>query len=127
MRRQEALQPAIAMIQNALAINDSGLLCQSGATSGTVCNMQTQSGTYSSYGCDSDGDCYYMHGMAKAVKLDGGVIGQGGDSGAPVFSLNGSGVTAKGVLSGRQTTNYAVMLYQDMDDTTANLWYPRTP
>jgi streptogrisin D len=31
------------------------LLCQSGATSGTVCNMQTQSGTYSSYGCDSDG------------------------------------------------------------------------
>lgn len=98
-------------------------LCQSGSTSGTVCGLKTQSGDWTNYGCDSDNDCYYMHGMTKAIQVDGKTAGQHGDSGGPVFSLDGDGVRAKGVVSAGGGTD---LFFQDMADPI-NLWsaYPR--
>ena len=94
------------------------LLCQSGSSSGTVCGLKTQSGDVTNQGCDSDGDCYYMHGLTRAIQVDGRTGGQGGDSGGPVFSLDGSGVRAKGVVHGGSGTS---LLFQDLADPK-NLW-----
>ena len=80
------------------------LLCQSGMTSGVICGLRTGSSGNYSVSCqhpDSDGDCgYTIYGLISAVQIDGGVAGRSGDSGGPIFSLMGSGVRAKGVLSG---------------------------
>jgi streptogrisin D len=100
---------------------DGELVCQSGYH-GTVCNMQTQSGaTYAVTGCDSDGDCYTMHAFKKVVKLDAGDVAVRGDSGGPVFTLDGDGVRAKGLVTARTKSSasapyYDIMYYQDMVD-----------
>lgn len=94
-------------------------LCQSGSTSGTVCGLRTDSyGNYSNYGCDSDNDCYTIHGLVGAAQVDGQIAARAGDSGAPVFSLDGDGVRAKGVLSAGDGQSH--MLFQDMADVTAS-------
>ena len=100
---------------------DGELVCQSGYH-GTVCNMQTQSGaTYTVTGCDSDGDCYTMHDFKKVIKLDAGNVAVAGDSGGPVFTLDGNGVRAKGLVVARSKPSasspyYNIMYYQDMVD-----------
>jgi hypothetical protein len=96
------------------------LVCQSGYH-GTVCNLKTQSGdTWVVRACpDSDGDCYNMFDFKKVIKQDAGDVAKSGDSGGPVFTLDGSGVRAKGLVSARSKTStsspyYNVMYYQDM-------------
>lgn len=89
------------------------LLCQSGSKSGTVCGLQTIGYYGNIYGCDSDGDCYYMEGMIQAFQVNGYVAGQAGDSGAPVFSLDGTGVRAKGIVTGRPEADHRYLFYQD--------------
>jgi streptogrisin D len=103
------------------------LLCQSGSTSGTICGLKSQSGSYTVNACDSDGDCYNMHSMSKTVQVDGRAGGAPGDSGAPLFSLNGSGVRAKGILSGSPSGNANTIFYQDWNTIGADLGaYPVT-
>jgi hypothetical protein len=107
------------------------LLCQSGYH-GVVCNLKTQSGrTWTVTGCDSDNDCYTMHNFSKAVQLDGVDAAVGGDSGGPVFSLDGNGVRAKGLVSATRANVVngpgVNLLFQDMNDIVdRNLLYPRT-
>jgi hypothetical protein len=100
------------------------LLCQSGSTSGVVCGLKTQSGDFANRGCDSDGDCFVMHGLIQAIQIDGQTAGQHGDSGGPVFSLMGDGVRAKGVLSAGEGSS---LLFQDWADLI-RIWgfYPVT-
>ena len=73
-------------------------LCQSGAKSGTVCKIQ-KSGNLSYSYCDRrTGECYGD--LVAADKRDGVAV-RGGDSGGPVFTLDGLKVTAKGTVSGQ--------------------------
>lgn len=94
-------------------------VCQSGATSGTRCSLQTDSNfNYSYQLTDSDGDTFTVHGMVMACRTSGSApAGQPGDSGAPVFTLDGDGVRAKGVLSGGDDS---CILFQDMEDVTTD-------
>jgi streptogrisin D len=102
------------------------LLCTSGSRSGVICGDKTASGEFTTYGCDSDGDCFNMHDMARADNINGACVGIGGDSGGPVFSLDGNGVRAKGVISGKGTSNCTILYYQDMDEVIALGATPRT-
>ncbi|NJC71998.1 trypsin-like peptidase domain-containing protein [Planosporangium thailandense] len=99
------------------------LLCQSGSTSGTVCGLKTENVNYSNSQCDSDGDCYTIHGLIGATQVDGRTAGLPGDSGGPVFSLDGDGVRAKGVVSAGSGTH---LLFQDMADVTTSRSGPGT-
>lgn len=108
-------------------IHPNELLCTSGSKSGVICNERTDGGQYTYNGCDSDGDCFNMHSLAKAINLDGTCVGIGGDSGGPVFSLDGNGVQAKGVISGKNPNNCAELHFQDMDQIAhAHGWIPNT-
>jgi streptogrisin D len=90
------------------------LLCHSGARSGTVCNLQTQPEILVNYWqCDSDGDCFWNYGMNTAKQINNQRASQPGDSGGPVFSLDGSGVRAKGIVSGVQSWDNTTLIYQD--------------
>ncbi len=103
------------------------LVCQSGATSGTVCGIkQVRSLDITWSHPDSDGDWgYAVYGVIESVKTDGTAAGQGGDSGGPVFTLDGAGVRAKGILCSGSSPNY--MYFQDwatvLSQTAA---YPNT-
>jgi len=102
------------------------LLCTSGAASGVVCGDKTQSGgDWMIFGCDSDGDCFTMSNMAKAINVNGLTVGVKGDSGGPVFSLDRDGVRAKGTMSA--VSGATALYYQDMDDIVSSLGAtPRT-
>jgi streptogrisin D len=108
------------------------LLCRSGMATGTVCNIRTDSGSsYTAAICDSDGDCFTLHDLARATQIDGVTVAAPGDSGGPVFSLDGSGVRAKGTVSARARPSanaaYTLLYYQDMDDIVdRNNFIPRT-
>jgi streptogrisin D len=97
------------------------LVCQSGATSGTRCWLQTQPDfTYSYQLTDSDNDTFFVHGMVKACKTQGSeAAGLKGDSGAPVFTLDGDGVKAKGIVSGGDSDGTCIV-FQDMADVTTD-------
>ena len=106
------------------------LLCHSGARSGTVCNLKTGSSmNITSTKPDSDGDSgYTIFGLISARQMDDRVASQSGDSGGPVFSLDGAGVRAKGTIFGTLNgTNERVMLFQDWADVIRLFGaYPRT-
>lgn len=103
------------------------LLCTSGSRSGVICGDKTDPYEYNVYGCDSDGDCFTMHDMAKAKNINNQCVGVGGDSGGPVFSLDGNGVRAKGVISGKASNDCTILYFQDMDEIVGSMgWYPRT-
>lgn len=91
------------------------LVCQSGATSGTVCGLRTGSSTDVRFGCcDSDGGSgYTVRGLIRTNQIDGGTAVRGGDSGGPVFTLDGAGVRAKGTVSAGGGTE---MFFQDWAD-----------
>ena len=87
------------------------LVCQSGATSGTICGLKQIESTdvyWPQSNPDSDGDWgYTVHGLIKTTQVNGQTAVRGGDSGGPVFSLDGAGVRAKGTVSaGSGTTMY---------------------
>jgi len=92
------------------------LVCQSGMWSGVVCGLRSQDGPWAYWLCDSDLDCFYVHRMVKTIKDGGGIASRGGDSGGPVFTLDGDGVRAKGVLSGGSTGGGPIMMFQDIAD-----------
>ena len=105
------------------------LVCQSGVRSGVVCDLKTGSSTNVSWPSDhpdSDGDWgYTVYGLIKTTQTNGATAVRGGDSGGPVFTLQGSGVRAKGSVSaGSGTTMY----FQDWADVI-RLYngYPVTP
>jgi hypothetical protein len=108
------------------------LLCRSGVATGTVCNIRTDSGSsYTADICDSDGDCFAVHDLARGTQLDRVTVAAPGDSGGPVFTLDGSGVRAKGTVTARARASsgapYTLLYYQDMDDIVdRNGFYPRT-
>lgn len=54
-----------------------------------------------------------MYGLIKSVQIDGLSPGEGGDGGGPVFTLNGAGVNAKGITSGKSGTTF---YFQDWVD-----------
>ncbi|WP_175543530.1 trypsin-like serine protease [Micromonospora pattaloongensis] len=92
------------------------LLCQSGATSGTVCGLRTEGPTRVQvpYPGDSDGDYgYIVDGLIRTTQVDKKTAAQAGDSGGPVFSLDGSGVRAKGISS---SGGGSVLNFQDWAD-----------
>ena len=71
-------------------------ICQSGMMSGAVCNIQNTSNFSYSYANGSE--------VYSDLVLAGSATGiavRGGDSGGPVFTLDGSRVTAKGTVSGQ--------------------------
>lgn len=103
------------------------LLCTSGSRSGVICGDKTNPYEWNTYGCDSDGDCFTMHDMARADNINGQCVGVGGDSGGPVFALDGNGVRAKGVISGKNSSNCQILYFQDMDEIVGSMGAtPRT-
>lgn len=87
------------------------LVCQSGRTSGTVCGIrQSHERDYfldCRFGADSDGDCdYTIRGLIEGYQIDGHEATRIGDSGGPVFVLDGSGVRAKGITVGGGGTTF---------------------
>ena len=106
------------------------LLCQSGMKSGVVCNLKTGSNlpdfNVECWAPDSDGDCdYHLKGLIRAIQMDGHDAARPGDSGGPVFSLMGSGVRAKGIVSGGAGSE---LLFQDWADVIQQFnAYPVTP
>ncbi|NIL57124.1 hypothetical protein HCB18_09345 [Salinispora arenicola] len=104
------------------------LACQSGRTSGTVCGLKQIRSENFHVNCskpDSDGDCnYWIEGVIRADQVDGATAARGGDSGGPVFTLNGSGVRAKGITVGGTGSS---MWFQDWADVIRVFGaYPRT-
>lgn len=95
------------------------LVCHSGAVSGTVCNLkQLSSQDIILSTRDSDGDTgYTIRGLISARQMDGLTASRPGDSGGPVFTLDGAGVRAKGTIFGTlDNTNNQVLLFQDWAD-----------
>ena len=97
------------------------LLCQSGSTSGTVCGLKSLDGSYTTYGCDFDGNCYNWHSMAKAQQIHNLPAVRPGDSGGSVFSLDGTGVRAKGIVSSTPTGDATTLYYQDWETIESSL------
>ena len=93
------------------------LVCQSGMTSGTICNIKQQKSTdivVSQKSPDSDGDSgYTIHGLIQSVQIDGKTAVRPGDSGGPVFTLYGTGVRAKGITSAGEGSQF---FFQDWAD-----------
>jgi streptogrisin D len=103
------------------------LLCTSGSRSGVICGDKTNPYEWDIGICDSDGDCFTIHDMARADNINGRCVGVNGDSGGPVFSLHGTGVRAKGTISARNTSNCTILYFQDMDEIVGSLGAtPRT-
>jgi hypothetical protein len=108
----DALTSQSKAVKSAGGMIVNELLCQSGSTSGTICGLKT-GGTYASvHGCDSDGDCYNMWDMEYATQVDGAIAVRKGDSGGPIFSLDGDGVRIKGVVTGYTTGKQTEIHYQ---------------
>lgn len=70
-------------------------VCQSGMTSGAQCNIRNSSNF--SYSYSYAGVTYTDLVLASSA---GGIASRPGDSGGPVFTLDGARVTAKGTISG---------------------------
>jgi|GEM_PF-2423630 len=107
------------------------LVCQSGMRSGVVCGIRQEYSEDVRVSCntpDSDGDCdYVLRGMIHSFKDGGGIAARSGDSGGPVFTLDGNGVRAKGIVSGGSASGNK-MVFQDWHDVIRLFGaYPRTP
>jgi hypothetical protein len=91
---------------------DNEWVCQSGATSGTRCALQTLPGRTDTYDSNTGN---YFYGMREACRQDypSYPASQPGDSGAPVFALDGDGVRAKGLLSS-VSDDHSCMFFSDM-------------
>jgi hypothetical protein len=93
-------------------VYSNDFLCHSGSTSGVMCGFRPIAWAERVWGCDSDGDCFWIEDLIAAELLDGRQVGQGGDSGGPVFFPRSDGrVTAKGTITARSWDN--LLLFQD--------------
>lgn len=106
-------------------------VCQSGQRSGTICGLKQIQSIDRIVDCrdpDSDRDCgYTVKGLIETRKTDGTIAGRNGDSGGPVFSLDGSGVRAMGITSARGSGDPAYLYFQDWADVIRLFRaYPRT-
>ncbi len=104
------------------------LVCQSGITSGTVCGIKQSYSSDARVDCshrDSDGDCgYIVKGLIFCTQINGTTAVQPGDSGGPVFTLDGDGVRAKGITDGSSGGEFA---FQDWADVIREFnVYPNT-
>jgi streptogrisin D len=89
------------------------VVCQSGATSGFICNIKTHTDwSQEVCGWDSDGAWRCYGDLISAYKVGGGVGGRLGDSGGPVYTLSGSRVSARGTVTGVQV-NGPWLYFQD--------------
>ncbi len=94
-------------------------LCTSGSTSGALCGYQVTNNfptDYCAYDHWGTYECYVD--LFEAEQHTGYEAARGGDSGGPVFGLNGdmSKVIAKGVISGRRSNVFGQprwLLFQD--------------
>jgi hypothetical protein len=97
------------------------LVCQSGYVSGTVCGISqdySQDITVSCSTPDSDNDCgYTIYGLIRCHQVNGTTAARPGDSGGPVFTVNSTGVTAKGITSAGSGSEF---YFQDWADVIAN-------
>jgi hypothetical protein len=75
-------------------------ICQSGMISGANCNIHNTNNFSYSYRNNGNGEVYSD--LVLAVS-DSGIASRPGDSGGPVFTLDGARVTAKGTVSGGST------------------------
>jgi hypothetical protein len=68
---------------------------------------------------------YRLRGLILARQIDGLSASQPGDSGGPVFTLDGDGFRAKGIISG--VGSHSEMWFQDWHDAIRLFGaYPRT-
>lgn len=104
------------------------LVCQSGvataiATGSTNCGLR-QSESISAIvveNPDSDGDSgYQIKGLIRTKKDGGGIASRGGDSGGPVYTINGSNGTARGIVSMANRSG-TEMYFQDWADV-GRIW-----
>jgi hypothetical protein len=105
---------------------DNEWVCQSGATSGTRCALQTLPGRTDFYDSKTGN---YFYGLREACRQQGeSPASQEGDSGAPVFTLDGNGVRAKGSVTGASNDG-SCMFFSDMAYIHASLgqWPGVTP
>jgi len=94
------------------------LVCQSGMTSGTVCGIKQIKSVDRNESCDpgqAPPDCgYIVKGLIYCVQIDGATAARDGDSGGSVFTLDGTGVRAKGISIGVGTATE--FYFQDLSD-----------
>ncbi|MEV6985230.1 S1 family peptidase [Sphaerisporangium sp. NPDC051017] len=88
------------------------LFCSSGSYTGVRCGLKQHD--FTAWYCDFDiynnFECY--DDLIEAHQVDGLRATQPGDSGGPVFTLSGSGVVAKGIISGHGVSQN-IMYFQD--------------
>lgn len=93
-------------------------VCQSGMTSGVICGIKEVRSADFIVSCntpDSDGDCgYTQYGLIDCAQVNGQTAVRPGDSGGPVFTLDGDGVRAKGITSG--SSGGSTFHFQDWAD-----------
>lgn len=92
-------------------------VCQSGMTSGAVCNIQNSSNVSFSYCASNTGECYSDLVLANKTN---GVAVRGGDSGGPVFTLDGARVSARGIVSGQNFYPFQIVINGRCLDADAN-------
>ncbi|QFU90113.1 hypothetical protein [Amycolatopsis sp. YIM 10] len=75
-------------------------VCSSGSVSGVICNhvVELFNRVLCGYNAYGDYECY--SGLVQTKQFDGLTAGRPGDSGGPVFGLDGDRVVAKGTITG---------------------------
>jgi hypothetical protein len=94
------------------------LVCSSGSVSGTICDLRQDYSVNVNFVCQpgqTEGCGHTVRGLIRTTQLQGRRAVRPGDSGGPVFTLDGVGVRAKGVISAG-STNQALMYFQDWAD-----------
>lgn len=95
-------------------VNPYEWVCHSGSVTGALCGIQVSSSfTYSYCDYDSDGDWTCQYDLLIAWQKNGYLVVRDGDSGGPVFSLDGTTkVVAKGIISGKTWEDHG-LIFQD--------------
>lgn len=92
-------------------------LCQSGRN-GVKCDIVTanyMTNLWVDHDSDYDGS-YWMHNISVAARNGNQAASEDGDSGGPVFSLDGQGVRAKGLVSAGGGTYGEILYFTDMSN-----------
>ncbi|AUI58428.1 trypsin-like peptidase domain-containing protein [Amycolatopsis sp. BJA-103] len=96
-------------------------LCSSGAVSGAICGHVVEAFGKVLCGYDPYGNYECYSGLVQSRHRTGAIAGRPGDSGGPVFSLDGTDrVVAKGTITGGQI-NGPILLWQQFGTAVADL------